>query len=71
MRMLANVLTVVVTLGFMAPSQADDYTAEWAPPIGSEIPAIDAQDHTGQARNFANLAGDNGLLIFLNRSADW
>ena len=69
MRLLASIAIALV--GFVPTAFADDYVAEWAPPIGSVMPAISAQDHTGQARTSEDLAGENGMLIFLNRSADW
>ena len=68
---IAALLSGVVCLGLAPTAFADDYAAEWAPPVGSAMPAIDAQDQTGQSRNTENLSGENGLLIFLNRSADW
>lgn len=50
---------------------ADDYASQWAPPVGTLLPVLEAQDHTGELRTLANLGGEQGLLLFLNRSADW
>lgn len=50
---------------------AADYAADWGPEIGSTLPVLEAPDQTGTTRVLDDLAGDNGLLLFLNRSADW
>ncbi len=50
---------------------ADDYQDDWGPAVGSAMPAIDAPDHTGAPRALADLTGAKGLLLFVNRSADW
>ncbi len=62
-------LTLLVLMA--SPARADDYVNEWAPPVGSPMPLLDAPDHTGSQRNLASLSGEQGLLLFLNRSADW
>ena len=41
------------------------------PEIGAKIPDFRAQDQTGAERDFASLAGPNGLLLLFYRSADW
>jgi hypothetical protein len=35
------------------------------------LPVLEAPDQTGTVRTLDDLAGDHGLLLFLNRSADW
>ncbi len=50
---------------------ADEYTAGWGPAVGSTLPVLDAPDQNGTRRALADLSGDQGLLLFLNRSADW
>ncbi|MYE24253.1 MAG: hypothetical protein F4Y01_09955 [Gammaproteobacteria bacterium] len=50
---------------------AADYQDDWGPAVGSAMPAIDAPDHTGAPRALADLTGEGGLLLFVNRSADW
>jgi len=42
----------------------------WGPAIGSRV-EIRAQDDSGRERTLADLTGKQGLLIFINRSADW
>ena len=48
-----------------------DYHDDWGPVVGSVLPRLEANDHTGALRNLENLAGEGGLLLLLNRSADW
>ena len=50
---------------------ADDYAQSWGPPVGTTAPAIEAEDQSGVARDLDSLAGENGLLLVLSRSADW
>ncbi len=42
----------------------------WGPAIGTQVD-IRAQDETGRERTLADMAGEKGLLLFFNRSADW
>ena len=48
-----------------------DFSDDWGPAVGSMLPTLEATDHAGVSRNLENLAGEQGLLLFLNRSADW
>jgi hypothetical protein len=50
---------------------ADDYSAGWGPALGAPMPLLAAPDDSGQDRTLADLTGDQGLLLFLSRSADW
>ena len=50
---------------------ADDYAASWGPAVGAQLPVLQALDQSGTPRNLDNLAGEQGLLMFLSRSADW
>ena len=50
---------------------ADDYSAQWGPQIGSQLPVLEAYDQSGMLRNLDNLSGEQGLLLTMNRSADW
>ena len=50
---------------------ADDYADGWGLAVGTEAPAIAAKDQSGTLRDLASLAGERGLVLFLNRSADW
>jgi hypothetical protein len=52
-------------------SYADEYSDNWGPSVGSVLPTLSAPDQTGAVRTLDDLAGDNGLLLFMNRSADW
>ncbi len=60
-------------LSVLAASLAlgSDYSSEWGPPTGTNIPAGGFTSHIGETRTFRGLMGDKGLLIFFNRSADW
>ncbi len=48
-----------------------EYTEQWAPAIGSSLPLLSVQDTDGESKVFADLTGDQGLLIFFVRSTDW
>ena len=70
-RRLVGVLLSLAGLGAAGGSWADDYSDGWGPEVGSMLPLLEAPDQTGRMRNLANLSGEHGLLLFLNRSADW
>jgi len=69
MRICWFALTIIFAPAVSA-SEAE-YNSEWGPAIGSMLPLLEAPDQTGQVRQFDDLAGKQGLLLFLNRSADW
>ncbi len=50
---------------------ANNYTDTWGPPVGATAPALLAEDQAGSPRDLKSLAGHNGLLLVLSRSADW
>ena len=50
---------------------AGSYADAWGPALGSPLPTLAHKDETGARRDLASLAGRNGLLILINRSADW
>ena len=50
---------------------ADPYSEQWGPALGSQIPVLEAPDQDGVMRDFEDLAGQHGLLLFFNRSTDW
>ena len=50
---------------------AEEFSDAWGPEVGSTLPVLEAPDQTGEVRTLADLAGEQGLLLFLNRSADW
>ena len=65
--------TASAAAGAPAAPQADAgaYAAAWGPAVGTRLPLLAAQDHDGRSRDLENLAGRQGLLLFLYRSADW
>jgi hypothetical protein len=82
----ACLLATVVAVASPAPAQtssgevaagesvappAQRFVDLWGPAVGSELPVLDAVDHSGERRRLADLAGQRGLLLFLVRSADW
>lgn len=71
MRYLTGLLILLTSVTLMPLAQAQEYV--WAPdlPAGSAIPAIDAPDQNGENRSFANLVGENGVLLMFSRSFDW
>ena len=54
-----------------AESGAKTYAQEWGPAVGTPLPLLQAQDQNSQEQTLASLTGKQGLLLFLNRSADW
>ena len=73
MRICWFALTIVFAPAVLASEVAAeaDYNSEWGPAIGSTLPLLEAIDQAGQVRKLDDLAGEQGLLLFLNRSADW
>ena len=70
--MTKKCLLVTLVLAFCIPLTGwSDYRDDWGPDVGSVLPMLAANDHTGASRTLENLAGERGLLLFLNRSADW
>lgn len=68
LRLLALAALFCFSSGVTADANASDHA--WGPAIGTRV-EINAQDDTGSERSLAELAGKKGLLVFLNRSADW
>ncbi len=50
---------------------AEDYSAQWGPALGAQLPVLEAFDQAGNLRTLENLSGDRGLLLVMSRSADW
>ncbi len=68
----AFLVLALLTLGAQAPNAlAEDYADGWGLPEGAKTSALEAPDQTGALRNLGSLAGERGLLLFVNRSADW
>lgn len=56
----------------VAPAFAQDDVASFGPAVGASIAdVITAPDSTGTTRTFADLVGENGLVLNFNRSVDW
>jgi len=72
-RVRRRLLAVTVVCGVLSglSAQADDYSAQWGPEVGSQIPVLAAYDQDGTLRTLDNLAGEQGLLLVFSRSADW
>lgn len=63
---------VLICWAISSALQAQDaYLEQWGPALGSPLPMLDAPDQLGQRRQFADLTGEHGLLLFFNRSTDW
>ena len=58
-----------------ARAQTADAAAEAAAPFGPQAgetaPAFSLTDSQGETRTLADLAGENGLVVYFNRSLDW
>jgi len=70
-RVMVLLLTAAAGLIPTAGVWADDYADDWGPALGSALPVLEAPDQTGAVRTLKDLTGDQGLLLFLVRSADW
>ena len=70
---LKPVLQIAAVLSLVAPVSvyADDYSANWGPAVGSQLPLLAAKDQSGVDQTLRSLTGKQGLLLFMNRSADW
>ncbi len=71
MKRLICALAALVVAGWVPAALADDYTKDWGLPVGALAPPIAALDQSGAERSLDSLAGERGLLLFVNRSADW
>ena len=75
MSRFTKVFGALASLGAMllsaAPAWGSEYAHDWGPAIGSRLPVLEAPDQTGKIRTLDDLSGEQGLLLFLNRSADW
>ncbi len=69
--LLAAGLLLGLLCGTQTLAAEPAYVDVWGPPVGSRLPVLEAPDHNGALRTLENLAGREGLLLFLNRSADW
>lgn len=54
--------------GLAASAEA---AAPFGPAIGAPAPAFTVVDSTGASRSLADLSGEQGLVLYFNRSLDW
>ena len=64
-------LVLVCWAGSSTLGAQEIYVGQWGPALGTPLPMLDAPDQQGQRRQFADLAGERGLLLFFSRSTDW
>ncbi len=50
---------------------ARDAAAPFGPAVGETAPALSLSDAGGETRTLEELAGENGLVLYFNRSLDW
>lgn len=81
-RMLTASLTGALALAAALPvlaepahAQASEAAAEAAAPFGPQVgetaPGFSLIDSQGETRTLADLTGENGLVVYFNRSLDW
>lgn len=63
--------SVSTSVGDSESSTPLSYADAWGPAVGSALAVLDAPDQSGTRQTLASLSGDQGMLLFLNRSADW
>ena len=68
---MKHALMALAAYALASLALADDYADGWGLAVGAKAPAIEAADQTGAVRDLASLTGERGLLLILNRSADW
>lgn len=68
LRLLA--LATLICFSSVVTPYAEAAEPSWGPAIGTRVD-IGALDDAGRERTLADLSGEKGLLLFLNRSADW
>jgi len=54
-----------------APEQAAEAARDFGPAVGEQAPAFTVMDAVGQSRSLADLSGEEGVVIYFNRSLDW
>lgn len=50
---------------------AAEAAADFGPAIGTSAPNLSIPDATGTSRSWADLSGEEGVLVYFNRSLDW
>ena len=69
--LLLTTLALTMTQSSLATDPAGVDPATLGPAVGQPIPKFEARDQDGRSRDFASLAGPNGLALVFFRSADW
>jgi len=64
-------LALAMTQSPPAAAAAGVDPATLGPAVGQPIPKFEARDQDGRPRDFASLAGPDGLALVFFRSADW
>lgn len=54
-----------------AASEAQERADGFGLAVGAPVPAEGYRDAQGRTRDFAELSGENGLVLYFNRSIDW
>ncbi len=54
-----------------ATEAAMDAASEFGPAVGETAPAFTVSDSTGASRSLEDLTGENGVVLYFNRSLDW
>ena len=69
----SSVLIALLAIGLISSqtAAANEYAAGWGPAVGTKVPVLAASDQSGAAQTLRTLTGKQGLLLFMNRSADW
>ena len=50
---------------------AEEAVVDLGPAVGASVPSVSLVDAAGERRDLANLTGENGLVLYFNRSLDW
>ena len=66
---LIGFLTLLLAQSPAPASGPDSMTL--GPAVGEPLPGFQAPDQDGRPRDFASLAGPEGLVLVFFRSADW
>jgi hypothetical protein len=70
-RDLVRSALVFPLVALLTPAGHAEYADDWGPVTGSSVQLFEAYDQDGELRTLDNISGEQGLLLFLNRSADW
>ena len=68
---ISAISTLLIACLWASSAFSDQYSEKWGPKLGEPLPLLAANDYQGKLRTFEDLKGKNGLLLFMNRSADW